>query len=122
MAGVGEDRPDRRVWRAAVLLGLALLAGAFALAVLYSLCCGFCPCHEHQGRLVLVPATSRDVWISLDAARTSPTARLASPTSPGAATLPPSPSMRSCPRRWSPPATVLLGPFAVGLAVPCCTI
>jgi hypothetical protein len=69
MARIAADGPTDRAWRAPVLLGLALVAGAFAFALLYPMVLGSCPCRGRDGRLVLVLASSRDVWIGVDAAR-----------------------------------------------------
>jgi hypothetical protein len=70
MAGVAGRGPTDRAWRAAVALGVLLIAGAFAYALLYPLVLGHgCPCHDRYGRLVLVVASSRDLWITVDAAR-----------------------------------------------------
>ncbi len=69
-AWVGKDGPDHRAWRAAVLLGLALIAGAFALALPYPFVAGpGCPCRDRDGRLVLVVASSHDAQIAMDAAQ-----------------------------------------------------
>jgi hypothetical protein len=67
MAETGTDGATDRAWRAAVLLGLALIAGALALA--YPMVFGPCPCRDPDGRLILVTATSRDLWIAVEAAR-----------------------------------------------------
>jgi hypothetical protein len=40
MAWAGKDSREHRAWRAAFLLGLALVAGAFALALLYPFVAG----------------------------------------------------------------------------------
>ena len=70
MARGGRGGPADRAWRAAVLLGLVLIAGAFAFALLYPLAFGDgCPCRDRAGRLVVVVANPRDLWIAVDAAR-----------------------------------------------------
>jgi hypothetical protein len=62
MARTGADGATDRAWRAAVLLGLALVGGALAFALLYPLVLGHgCPCRDRDGRLVVVLATPRDL-------------------------------------------------------------
>jgi hypothetical protein len=68
MARFGRNSPSDRAWRAAVLLGLLLIACSFALALLLPVL-GGCPCRDRDGRLVLALATSRDFWVAVDAAR-----------------------------------------------------
>jgi hypothetical protein len=70
MNGIRRDRPAAGAWRAAVLLGLALVAATLAFAVLYPLAPGHgCPCRDRGGRPVLVLATPRDLWVAVAAAR-----------------------------------------------------
>jgi hypothetical protein len=69
MARIGGDGRTDRAWRGAVLLGLALIAGAFALALVYPMVMGPCPCRDPDGRLALVAASSRDLWVAVAAAR-----------------------------------------------------
>jgi hypothetical protein len=68
MARVGRGGPADRAWRAAVVLGLVLIVGAFAYALLYPVVHG-CPCRGRDGRFVLVVATPQDVWVAVEAAR-----------------------------------------------------
>src|SRR6266545_1463831 len=70
MARVGRGGPTDRAWRAAVVLGLVLLACAFALALLLPAVLGDgCPCRDQAGRRVRVLATSGDLWVAPAAAR-----------------------------------------------------
>jgi hypothetical protein len=70
MARTGRNGPTDRAWRAAVVLGLALIACSFAFALLYPLVLGHgCPCRDRDGQLVLVVATPRDFWVAVEAAR-----------------------------------------------------
>jgi hypothetical protein len=70
MARGGRGGPADRAWRAAVLLGLALLACQLAFAVLVPVLFGDgCPCRDQTGRRVLVLATSGDFWVAPAAAR-----------------------------------------------------
>jgi hypothetical protein len=70
MARVGRGCPTDRAWRAAVVLGLILIACSFAFALLVPVVFGDgCPCRDQAGRRVLVLATSRDVWVAPAAAR-----------------------------------------------------
>jgi len=69
MARIGTDGPTDRGWRGAVVLGLALIAGAFVFALLHPVVFGPCPCRSDGGRPIVVVASSRDLWISVDAAR-----------------------------------------------------
>jgi hypothetical protein len=43
VAWIGKDSPTDRAWRGAVLLGVALIAGAFALALVYPMVVGPAP-------------------------------------------------------------------------------
>jgi hypothetical protein len=70
MARIGREGPTDRAWRAAVVLGLVLIACSFAYVLLYPVVLGHgCPCRGRDGRFVLVVATPRDVWVAVDAAR-----------------------------------------------------
>jgi hypothetical protein len=70
MTRIGRNGADDRAWRAAVLLGLALLACAFAVALLVPAVFGDgCPCRDQAGRRVLVLATAGDFWVAHAAAR-----------------------------------------------------
>jgi hypothetical protein len=69
MARTGRDGPTDRAWPAAVVLGLALVAGAYGLALVWPMVAGPCPCRDPDGRLALVVATSRDLWVAVSAAR-----------------------------------------------------
>jgi hypothetical protein len=70
MARGGRGGPADRAWRAAVVLGLALLACQLAWAVLVPVLFGDgCPCRDQAGRRVLVLATSGDFWVAPAAAR-----------------------------------------------------
>jgi hypothetical protein len=70
MARGGRGGPAARAWRAAVLLGLALLACQLAWALLVPVVFGDgCPCRDQDGRRVLVLATSGDFWVAPAAAR-----------------------------------------------------
>jgi hypothetical protein len=69
MARTGRDGPTDRAWPAAVVLGLALVAGAYGLALVWPMVVGPCPCRDPDGRLALVVATSRDLWVAVSAAR-----------------------------------------------------
>jgi hypothetical protein len=61
MARIGRDGPADRAWRAAVVLGLARIADAFAFALLYPIVPGPCPCRDRDGGPILVVASSRDL-------------------------------------------------------------
>jgi hypothetical protein len=70
MARIGSDGPTDHAWRAAVVLGLLLIAGSVAFALLDPMVLGHgCPCRDRTGRLVPVVATSRDFWVAPAAAR-----------------------------------------------------
>lgn len=133
MARIGRDDPTDRAWRAAVVLGLVLIACSFAFALLYPLVLGHgCPCRDRDGRLVLVLATSRDLWIAVDAARYVANGALGFvyESSPYLTALPLFPILLAplvavgdalgLSEPPAPTATMyyLLGPFTVGLAMP----
>jgi len=69
MARIGREAPTDRAWRAPVVLGLCLVAGAFVFALVYPMVFGPCPCRDRDGQLVLVVDSSRDLWVAVDAAR-----------------------------------------------------
>jgi hypothetical protein len=70
MTRIGRDGASDRAWRAPVVLGLVLIAGAYAYVMLYPVVLGHgCPCRDRDGRLVLTLATPGDMWIAVDAAR-----------------------------------------------------
>jgi hypothetical protein len=65
----GGGRTDR-AWRAAVVLGVCLIACSFAVALLVPVVFGDgCPCRDQAGRRVVVLATSGDFWVAPAAAR-----------------------------------------------------
>jgi hypothetical protein len=68
MARFGRKVPSDRPWRAAVLLGLLLIACSLALALLLPVVAGVCPCRDRAGRPVLVLTTSPDFWVAVAAA------------------------------------------------------
>jgi hypothetical protein len=115
------------------MLGLLLIVGAFAFALLYPLVLGHgCPCHDRDGRPVLVVATSRDFWDAVAAARYVANGALgyvyesdrqltALPLYP--ILLAPLVAIGQALRLSEPPAPtatmyLLLAPFTVGLATP----
>jgi hypothetical protein len=133
MPRTGRNPLTDRAWRAAVMLGLLLIAGAFAFALLYPLVLGHgCPCHDRDGRPVLVVATSRDFWDAVAAARYVANGALgyiyesdrqltALPLYP--ILLAPLVAIGQALRLSEPPAPtatmyLLLAPFTVGLATP----
>ncbi len=133
MARIGGDGPTDRPWRAAVVLGLILIACSFAFALLYPVVLEHgCPCRDRDGRLVLVVATPRDFWIAVDAARYVANGALgfvyessrhltALPLYP--ALLAPLVAVGDALGLSAPPAPtatmyLLLAPFTVGLAMP----
>ena len=132
MAGTASEGPPDRAWRAAVVLGLILIVGAFAFALLYPILLGPCPCRGRDGRLVVLVATSRDLWITVDAARYVANGALgfvyesnrnltALPLYP--MLLAPLVAAGDALGLTEPPAAtstmyLLLAPFTVGLAVP----
>jgi hypothetical protein len=133
MARVGRGGPADRAWRAAVLLGLALLACQLAWALLIPVVFGDgCPCRDQAGRRVLVLATSGDFWVAPTAARYVANGALgfvyessryltALPLYP--VLLAPLVAVGQALGLSEPPAPMptmwlLLAPFTVGLAVP----
>jgi hypothetical protein len=133
MARGGRGGPADRAWRAAVLLGLALLACQLAWALLVPVVFGDgCPCRDQAGRQVLVLATSGDFWVAPAAARYVANGALgfvyessrhltALPLYP--ILLAPLVAVSQALRLSEPPAPTptmwfLLAPFTVGLAVP----
>jgi len=132
MARISRDGPSGRAWRAPVVLGLCMVAGAFVFALVYPLVFGPCPCRDRDGRLVLVVASSRDLWVAVDAARYVANGALGFvyESSPFLTALPLYPILLaplvavgdalglSVPP--APTATMyyLLAPFAAGLAIP----
>jgi hypothetical protein len=133
MARGGRGGPADRAWRAAVLLGLALLACQLAWAVLVPVVFGDgCPCRDQAGRRVLVLATSGDFWVAPAAARYVANGALgfvyessrhltALPLYP--ILLAPLVAVGQALELSEPPAPTptmwfLLAPFTVGLAVP----
>jgi hypothetical protein len=70
MGRAGRGGRTDRAWRAAVLLGLGLIACSVALALLVPVVFGDgCPCRDRAGRRVVVLATSGDFWVASAAAR-----------------------------------------------------
>jgi hypothetical protein len=67
MAWTGREGPTDRAWRAAVVLGLVLIAGSLAFALLLPVALGW-PHHDRAGRFVLAVAASRDFWVAPAAA------------------------------------------------------
>jgi hypothetical protein len=132
MARTGADGPTDRAWPAAVLLGLALVAGAYALALVYPMVFGPCPCRDPDGRPALVVATSRDLWVAVEAARYVASGALGFvyESSPALTALPlypillaPLVAVGDALGLSGPPAPaatmyLLLAPFTVGLAMP----
>jgi hypothetical protein len=133
MARVGRGGPTDRAWRAAVVLGLVLLACAFALALLLPAVLGDgCPCRDQAGRRVRVLATSGDLWVAPAAARYVASGALGFvyESSPYLTALPLYPILLaplvavgqalglSEPPAPTPTMWFLLAPFTVGLAVP----
>jgi hypothetical protein len=133
MVRIGGGVATGRGWRAAVLLGLGLIAGAFALALLYPVVLGHgCPCRDRAGRLVLVLATPGDFWVAASAAAyvangalgfvyESSSVLTALPLYP--ILLAPLVMIGQALGLSEPPAPaatmyVLLAPFTVGLAIP----
>jgi hypothetical protein len=133
MARIGGGVTTGRAWRAAVLLGLALIAAAFALALLYPLVLGHgCPCRDRAGRPAVVLATSADFWVAPAAAGyvangalgfvyESSSVLTALPLYP--ILLAPLVAVGQALGLSEPPAPtatmyVLLAPFTVGLAIP----
>ena len=132
MAATTSEAPTDRAWRAAVVLGLILIVGAFAFALLYPIVLGPCPCRARDGRLVVLVGTSRDLWITVDAARYVANGALgfiyesnrnltALPLYP--ILLAPLVAVGDALGLSEPPAAtstmyLLLAPFTVGLAVP----
>ncbi len=132
MAGTTSEAPTDRAWRTAVVLGLILIVGAFAFALLYPIVLGPCPCRARDGRLVVLVGTSRDLWITVDAARYVANGALgfiyesnrnltALPLYP--ILLAPLIAVGDALGLTEPPAAtstmyLLLAPFTVGLAVP----
>ena len=132
MARTGRDGPTDRAWPAAVGLGLALVAGAYALALVWPMVVGPCPCRDPDGRLALVVATSRDLWVAVSAARYVASGALGFvyESSPALTALPlypillaPLVAVGDALGLSGPPAPaaslyLLLVPFTLGLAVP----
>jgi hypothetical protein len=132
MVRIDGDGPTDHVWRAAVVVGLALVAGAFALALVYPMVLGPCPCRDPDGRLALVAASSRDLWVAVEAARYVANGALGFvyESSPALTALPlypillaPLVAVGDALGLSGPPAPtatmyLLLAPFTVGLAVP----
>ena len=132
MARTGRGGPTDRAWPAAIMLGLALVAGAYALALGWPMVFGPCPCRDPDGRLALVVATPRDLWVAVEAARyvasgalgfvyESSSALTALPLYP--ILLAPLVAAGDALGLSGPPAPgatmyLLLAPFTVGLAVP----
>jgi hypothetical protein len=133
MARIGREAPADHAWRTAVVLGLALVVGALAYALLYPVVLGHgCPCRGRDGRFVLVVATPRDVWVAVSAARYVANGALgfiyessgyltALPLYP--ILLAPLVAVGQALRLSEPPAPTatmyfLLAPFTVGLAAP----
>jgi hypothetical protein len=133
MARGGRGGPADRAWRAAVLLGLALLACQLAWALLIPVVFGDgCPCRDQAGRRVLVLATSGDFWVAPTAARYVANGALGFvyESSRYLTALPLYPILLaplvavgqalglSEPPAPTPTMWLLLAPFTVGLAVP----
>jgi hypothetical protein len=133
MTQIGMDGATDRAWRTAVVLGLLLIAGAFAFALLYPVVLGHgCPCRDRDGRLVLVVAAPQDLWVAVDAARYAANGALgymyessrfltALPLYP--ILLAPLVAVGQAMGLSEPPAPtatmyLLLAPFTVGLATP----
>jgi hypothetical protein len=132
MARTGTDGPTDRAWPGALGLGLGLVAGAYALALVYPMVFGPCPCRDPDGSPALVVATSRDLWVAVEAARyvasgalgfvyESSSALTALPLYP--ILLAPLVAAGDTLGLSGPPAPaatlyLLLAPFTVGLAVP----
>jgi hypothetical protein len=132
MTRTGGNGRAGRAWPAAVMLGLVLVAGAYALALGWPMVFGPCPCRGPDGRLELVVATSRDLWVAVEAARYVASGALGFvyESSPALTALPLYPILLAplvaageALGLSEPPAPaasmyLLLVPFTVGLAVP----
>jgi hypothetical protein len=132
MTRTGGSGRAGRAWPAPVVLGLALVAGAYALALGWPVVFGPCPCRGPDGRLELVVATSRDLWVAVEAARYVASGALGFvyESSPALTALPLYPMLLAplvaageALGLSEPPAPaasmyLLLVPFTVGLAVP----
>jgi hypothetical protein len=132
MTRTGGNGRAGRAWPAPVVLGLALVAGAYALALGWPVVFGPCPCRDPDGRLELVVATSRDLWVAVEAARYVASGALGFvyESSPALTALPLYPILLAplvaagealgLSEPPAPTATMylLLVPFTVGLAVP----
>jgi hypothetical protein len=132
MARTGRDGPTDRAWPAAVVLGLSLVAGAYVLALVWPMVFGPCPCRDPDGRPALVVATSRDLWVAVEAARYVASGALGFvyESTPALTALPLYPILLAplvaagdALGLSGPPAPaatlyLLLAPFTVGLAVP----
>jgi hypothetical protein len=133
MARIGRSGRADRGWRPAVLLGLVLIAGTFAVSLLYPVVQEpHCPCWDRDGRFVLVVGSSQDFWVAVDAARYVTNGALgfvyesnrfltALPLYP--ILLAPLVALGDALELSAPPAPtatmyLLLVPFTVGLAVP----
>jgi hypothetical protein len=132
MARTGRDGPTDRAWPAAVVLGLTLVAGASALALVWPMVFGPCPCRDPDGRPALVVATSRGLWVAVAAARYVASGALGFvyESTPALTALPLYPILLaplvaagdalglSGPPAPAATLDLLLAPFTVGLAVP----